>query len=163
VTSIPSLSAVLDELARRGVTLPAGPVILGDYGDSPELSRELIALIVAGRKRAGTGLLWAYEQEGEALPEAGAIEVVLDHEGEPVVITRLTSVEVVPFGEVGEAYAAIEGEGDGSLAYWREGHWAFFSRACARMGRVPSEEMPVVCGVFEVLQVVPPADEADTA
>ena len=160
---LPPLDAVLDELARKGVALPPGPVALDAYGDSPELSRELIALILAGRKRAGTGLLWSYEQEGEPLPEAGAIEVVLDHEGEPVVITRLTSVEVVPFREVTEAYAAIEGEGDGSLAYWREGHWAYFSRACARMGRVPSEDMPVVCGVFEVLQVVPPADEADRA
>jgi uncharacterized protein YhfF len=159
----PPLDVVLDKLARKGVTLPPGPVVVGAYGDSPELSRELIALILAGRKRAGTGLLWSFEAEGEALPEVGTIEVVIDDEGEPVVIARLTSVEVVPFGEVTEAYAAIEGEGDGSLAYWREGHWAYFSRECARIGRVPSEAMPVVCGVFEVVQVVPTAAESDGA
>jgi uncharacterized protein YhfF len=160
---LPSLDVVLDKLARKGVTLPPGPVALDAYGDSPELSRELIALILEGRKRAGTGLLWSFEAEGEALPEVGTIEIVVDDAGEPVVVTRLTSVEVVPFGEVTPAYAAIEGEGDGSLAYWREGHWAYFSRECARIGRVPSEEMPVVCGVFEVLEVVPTADEADRA
>jgi uncharacterized protein YhfF len=158
---LPPLDVVLDKLARKGVTLPPGPVALDVYGDSPELSRELIALILEGRKRAGTGLLWSYEAEGEALPEVGTIEVVVDDAGEPVVITRLTSVEVVPFGAVTPAYAAIEGEGDGSLAYWREGHWAYFSRECARIGRVPSEEMPVVCGVFEVVQVVPTAAESD--
>ena len=48
----------------------------------------------------------------------------------------------------------IEGEGDGSLAYWRDAHWAFFSRECARIGRAPSEAMPVVCSVFEVLAIV---------
>jgi len=160
---LPPLDLVLDKLARKGVTLPPGPVALDTYGDSPELSRELIALILSGRKRAGTGLLWGYEAEGEPLPEVGTIEIVVDDAGEPVVITRLTSVEVVPFGEVTPAYAAIEGEGDGSLAYWREGHWAFFSRECARIGRVPTEEMPVVCGVFEVLQVVPTGDETDQA
>jgi uncharacterized protein YhfF len=158
---LPPLQLVLDELARRAVVLPPGPVALDAYGDSPELARELIALILAGRKRAGTGLLWSYEAEGEPLPEVGTIEIVVDDQGEPVVVTRLTSVEVVPFGEVTAAYAAMEGEGDGSLSYWREGHWAYFSRECARIGRVPSEEMPVVCGVFEVLQVVPSAEETD--
>jgi uncharacterized protein YhfF len=160
---VPPLDVVLDKLARKGVTLPPGPVALDAYGDSPELSRQLIALILEGRKRAGTGLLWSFEAEGEALPEVGTIEIVLDDAGEPVVVTRLTSVEVVPFGAVTPAYAAIEGEGDGSLSYWRAGHWAYFSRECARIGRVPSEEMPVVCGVFEVVQVVPSADQPDGA
>ena len=160
MASLPPMDVVLDRLARKGVVLPPGPVALGAYGDSPELSRELIPLILAGRKRAGTGLLWAYEAEGEPLPEVGTIEIVLDDEGEPVAITRLTSVEVVAFGAVGAAYAAIEGEGDGSLAFWREGHWAFFARECARLGRVPSEDMPVVCGIFEVVQAMPRAEAA---
>lgn len=51
-------------------------------------------------------------------------------------------------------YAAREGEGDGSLAYWRESHWAFFSRECARIGREPAPDMPVVCAEFELLAVV---------
>ena len=49
---------------------------------------------------------------------------------------------------------AIEGEGDGSLAYWCEGHWAFFTRECQRIGRVPVETMPMVCTVFELLAVL---------
>ena len=73
----------------------------------------------------------------------------------PALITRITSVAVVPYAEVTPEYAAIEGEGDGSLAYWRDAHWAFFSRECARIGRAPSEAMPVVCSVFEVLAIVP--------
>jgi hypothetical protein len=47
--------------------------------------------------------------------------------------------------------SAIEGEGDGSLEFWREGHWRFFSRACARIRREPTLDMPVVCTVFELL------------
>ncbi len=73
---------------------------------------------------------------------------------EPVLICRNTQVQIVPFNEVTAEYAAIEGEGDGSLAYWREAHWAFFSRECQRIGRVPVETMPVVCTVFELLTVV---------
>lgn len=84
----------------------------------------------------------------------GDIEVVIDHRQQPVLITRIVSVEQMPYSEVSAEYAAIEGEGDGSLAYWREGHWAFFSRECERIGREPSESMPVVCSVFELLRVL---------
>ena len=63
-------------------------------------------------------------------------------------------MEVVPFNEVSAEFAAREGEGDGSLEYWRKAHWAYFSRECGRMGREPIETMPVVCSSFEVLNVV---------
>ena len=85
----------------------------------------------------------------------GDIEVVVDHHREPVLVTRVVGVEIHPFNEVGADFAAREGEGNGSLAYWRSAHWAFFSRECRRIGRAPSEEMPVVCASFEVLGMVP--------
>jgi uncharacterized protein YhfF len=68
---------------------------------------------------------------------------------------RFTEVEVVPFNQVSARFAAREGEGDSSLEYWRQAHWAFFSRECQRIGRVPNEQMPVVCCSFEVLDIVP--------
>ena len=67
---------------------------------------------------------------------------------------------MVAFNEVSAVYAAIEGEGDSSLAYWRNGHWNFFSRECERIGREPTETMPVICNVFEVLHVLPAPGEA---
>ena len=151
----PSRDTVLAELAARAVDVPPGRLRLDDYGDSPEMSRALIALILEGRKRAGTALLWSYEHEDEALPEVGDVAIVLDHEGAPVLVARVVRVDVLPFDQVDEAYAAIEGEGDGSLAYWRAGHWDFFSRECATMGRVPEPAMPVVCTEFEVVATVP--------
>jgi len=151
------LPAVLARLRALGVELPPGPVRVDGYGDSPELSQSLLALIVEGRKRAGTGLLWAMEAENEALPQVGQIEIVVDHRNEPALVTRITQVQVLPYAEATAEYAAIEGEGDGSLAFWREAHWAFFSRECRRIGRTPSQDMPVVCSVFELLAVVSPA------
>jgi uncharacterized protein YhfF len=151
----PPLHVVLAQLAASGVALPPGRVRLDAYGDSPDLSRALIELISEGRKRAGTGLLWSFEHEGEPLPEVGDIEIVLDHGGMPALVTRLVRVEVLPFDEVDAEYAAIEGEGDGSLAYWRAVHHDFFDRECARIGREPDDSMPVVCSVFEVVATVP--------
>lgn len=155
---LPSLESVLARLASSGVSIPSGRVRLDGYGDSSALSEELLALIRAGAKRAGTSLLWACEADGEPIPHAGDIEVVLDHRGEPAIITRITAVSIVPFNEVTGSYAAVEGEGDGSLEFWRRAHWNFFSRECRRIGREPAETMPVVCNTFEVMQVLPHSD-----
>lgn len=154
VNTLPTIQSVIARLSALGITLPSGTVRVSAYGDSPELSDELLALIRSGRKRAGTGLLWAYEAEGEAIPASGDIEIVVDHHNEPTIVTRTTRVQVIPYCDVTAEYAAIEGEGDGSLAFWRKAHWSFFSRECERLGRIPDGSMLVVCGVFEVLHTV---------
>jgi uncharacterized protein YhfF len=128
---------------------------VGAFGDSAALSDELLALIVNRRKRAGASLLWAHEAEGEELPRPGEIEIIVDHRNDPAVIVRITNVVVVPFIEVSAEFAASEGEGDGSLDDWRRAHWTYFCRECERIARTPSETMPVVCNVFEVLRVLP--------
>lgn len=151
----PPLATVLSRLHALGVTLPPGHVRLDRYGDSPALSQSLLAIIRAGSKRAGTTLLWSMEADGEPLPQPGDIEVVMDHLNEPALVTRITQVVVVPYCDVTAEYAAIEGEGDGSLEYWRRGHWSFFARECNRIERKPSKRMPVVCSVFELLNVMP--------
>ena len=60
-------------------------------------------------------------------------------------------METVPFEQVSEEFAATEGEGDGSLAFWRDAHWAAFSRELEGTGRSPRPDMPVVCERFEVV------------
>jgi uncharacterized protein YhfF len=160
VSTAPTVESLLAKLSAYGITIPPGPVHADGYGDSAELSEELLSLIKSGRKRAGTGLLWVYERDGEHIARAGDVEIVLDHLQEPALVTRIISSEIVPYCEVTAEYAAIEGEGDGSLDYWRKAHWAYFSRECERIGREPSESMPVICNIFEVLYVVHPQSGA---
>lgn len=160
MTPLPSVESLTKLLASRGIEIPPGPVRVDGYGDTAELSQELLSLITSGKKRAGTGLLWAYEHDKEPIAATGDIEIVVDHNSQPALVTRIVSSEVKPFNEVTAEYAAIEGEGDGSLEYWRKGHWKFFSRECMRIGREPTETMPVICNVFEVLHVVSAASDA---
>ncbi|MCK8115729.1 GNAT family N-acetyltransferase [Anaerosoma tenue] len=121
------------------------------FCDNQADADELADLVLAGRKRATAGALWSYEAEGEPLPRPGDLSVVTDWSGTPRCVIRTTSVEVVPFGSVTEEFAAAEGEGDGSLDYWRRAHRAAFEREAVLTGRAPSEEMPVVCERFEVV------------
>ena len=55
------------------------------------------------------------------------------------------------------ALAALDASAttDAEFEARRRAHWSFFSRECARIGRQPSQDMPVVCTSFEVLHVVP--------
>ncbi|HET9232567.1 MAG TPA: ASCH domain-containing protein [Candidatus Eisenbacteria bacterium] len=124
---------------------------VGSFGDSPELSRELLALVRQGRKTATASLVWEWEAEGQTLPVSGDVEIVLDWDGNPVMVIEYTTVDVKPFLEVTEDFAFDEGEGDRTLASWREGHWAFFTRACGALGKIPTEDMPIVCTRFRVL------------
>jgi uncharacterized protein YhfF len=121
------------------------------FGDSESLADELAAAVVAGTKRATASLLWSCEADGKPMPKPGDLSIVEQWSGEPVCIIETVSVALLPFEQVGPEFAATEGEGDGSLEYWRTGHWAYFGRECARIGKKPSASMLVVCESFNVV------------
>ena len=79
----------------------------------------------------------------------------MDSAEKALCIIETVQVDVMPFEQVSAEFAAIEGEGDGSLAYWRQAHLEYFTRECERAGRVFSVEMAVACEQFKV--VYPPA------
>ena len=121
------------------------------FCDNEQDADELAALVRAGRKRATASAYWAYEYDEEPIPEVGEYSVITNWHGEAQCVIRTTSVKVIPFNEVTADFAEAEGEGDRSLAYWREVHWAFFSRELKALGRQPDETMPVVCEEFSVV------------
>ncbi len=145
---------VIEALNAYGISLPDGPIRLGRYGDSEASECELLNLIKAGVKRGGASLLWEYEAEGEAIPKPGDIEIIVNAEHQPEIVSSIINVNVVPFGEVSSDHAALEGEGDKSLEFWRQVHWEYFANVCYKIGRLPSKQMPVVCEEFKVIHVV---------
>jgi uncharacterized protein YhfF len=137
--------------ARPDVAGPEDGYTAWHFCDNQADADELVELVLAGRKRATAGALWSYEAEGEELPQPGDFSVITDWSGTARAVIRTTAAEVVAFDKVTEEFAATEGEGDGSLAFWRDAHWAAFSRELEGMGRSPSADMPVVCERFEVV------------
>ena len=121
------------------------------WGDSPQLAQELANLIVAGIKTATCSALWEWQAENASLPEAGTITIVLDGQKQPVGIVKTVEVTIRPYNEVDTQFAYEEGEGDRSLNYWREAHWRFFSRTLPSIGKVPTQDMPLVCERFRLI------------
>ena len=121
------------------------------FGDSAAMADDLAALVLQGTKRATASALWTYEAEGQPMPQPGGLSIVTDAADRALCVIETRSVEVVPFREVTAEFAATEGEGDGSLAYWRRVHEDFFTRECVAAGRAFSDTMPIVCECFEVV------------
>jgi uncharacterized protein YhfF len=121
------------------------------FGDTPELSDMLLALVLEGTKTATASALVEFEDAGEPLPRAGDLWIALDGGGHPAVLGRTTNVRIVPFGEVDADHAHAEGEDDCTLATWRAEHERYFRHVLQAGGRTFDDELPMVLERFEVL------------
>ena len=121
------------------------------FGDSPSLADGLAALVQAGRKRATASLPVEFTSVGLPSPVAGDISIVTRADGVPVGIIEIVDVQHVPFHLVDAEFAAEEGEGDGSLAWWQAAHREYFGRVCAKLGSEFDETTSVICQRFRLL------------
>lgn len=108
-------------------------------------------LVLAGRKRATAPCLAELELAGEAIPRPGDLAVVTNWAGEAQAIIRTSAVEIKRFADVDEDFARAEGEGDGTLAWWREAHRAYYQRVLAGSGHAAGDDLEIVCEHFEPL------------
>ncbi len=120
------------------------------FGDTPQMRDELGQLVKQGIKTATASLEWEYEGE-QPLPHVGELSLIVDGKEQPLCIIETTEINIKPFNEVDAQFAHDEGEGDRTLAYWRNAHQNYFVRVCQQIGRTPSETMPVVFERFRVI------------
>ena len=141
-------------LAAWRAVAPAGeeePAV-EQFGDSAELADELLGLVLAGRKRATATL--AAEFEGP-LPRIGAHWVACDGRGAPRAVLRTTELRLGPVGSVDDAFAADEGEDDGTRASWLREHTRYWRRVLAARGQELAGDAEVVFERFEVVRRLP--------
>ena len=115
------------------------------FGDSPELADELLELVLIGKK---TATCWA-ANEGDKGVVVGKRWIVKDGQGRASAV--LETIEVVRrrFGEIDAAFAHDEGEGDRTLADWREAHTDYFTRRSEF-----SPDMELYCERFRLVEVL---------
>jgi uncharacterized protein YhfF len=113
------------------------------FGDNPTLADQLVELVIKGVKTATCST----EDELDT-SASGERWIVLDGRGEPRCVIETTEVMHRRFNEVDANFASDEGEGDRSLAYWRDAHRAYFGR----YGRF-SEDMKLTCERLRLVEV----------
>jgi uncharacterized protein YhfF len=114
-------------------------------------ANNLADLTKRGIKRATAGLKKSYEVERESLPKEKDLHIITYFDGTAACIIEVTKVEMIPFNEITEENAKVEGEGDGSLAYWREGHLKFFKEEAKAYDFEFRENDLVVFMTFKVI------------
>ena len=127
---------------------PHRDAVTFSFGDSPALADELLALALAGTKTATCGALRDFAPAGgEAMPEVGRRDVVLDGHGRRAAVIETLEVAVRRFDEVDAQFAFDEGEGDRLHDYWRKAHQVYFERNGGF-----SPDMMVVCERFRLVE-----------
>jgi uncharacterized protein YhfF len=134
---------------------PATAIQIWHFGNTAAMADELLDLVLIGKKTATATLPWEYDEHPTDTPTVGCYSVVTDIIGDPKCIVHTTEVRVIPFCDVDPQFAYDEGEGDQSLAYWREVHWKYFSEQCRQHGKIPSETMHVLCERFALIYPEP--------
>ena len=93
------------------------------FGSTPEIEERLAALVIAGRKRA---TVW---DGGEDNPTVPGMRWAVMAGARVVAVMETVAVGRRRFDEIDAAFAALEGEGDGSLRFWRLAHEEYFGKA----------------------------------
>jgi uncharacterized protein YhfF len=121
-------------------------------GTNAALATELAKLVVNGPKRATATLLRDFETGSQLVfPRPGDLWVLVDGMGHPLSVLETTQVDVRPFAGVDATFAWDEGEGDRSLAWWREAHIRYFGHQAATDGFAFNEDSMVVLERFTIV------------
>lgn len=125
-----------------------------NFCDNEKEAKVCAQLTKDGIKQASSTSLWWFEKNHADLPEVGNIYVVTDWYKIAKAIVEVVKVEQVPFNKITEEYADIEGEGDKSLKYWKDTHWAYYTREMEEFDEKPTEDMLIVCEQFKTIFTV---------
>ena len=113
---------------------------------------DVLAEMARDGTKCGTAhMLLQFVTEEIRIREPGDCWIVTTTQGKPLCVVQITAVAITPFEDVGEAFAASEGEGDLSVEHWRGAHINYFKKQCARWGRLWHDRQPIVCESFELI------------
>jgi uncharacterized protein YhfF len=117
------------------------------FGGDAQLQDRLVNLVLNNRKTATSGLKTYFEAKWGGFPEPGEKHVILNSSQEPCCVIETTASGIANFGDVPDWLPLEEGEGDQTLAYWKDVHRKVF----LEQGATVNESTPIVWHRFRKL------------
>ena len=140
-----SISKFWNEFCQKNKIAPNALEGAYAFGANSHDADVLSDLINRGIKTATTSIYISADD----VPVVGMYSIVLDGNNQPVCVIKNETVEIMPFKNVSEKHAYLEGEGDRSYESWRKVHEAFFTWECKEeLGKKFTEDTEVVCETF---------------
>lgn len=122
------------------------------FHNNEKHANRLAELTVIGEKKASSGLYLWYEEAGADLPKVGTKHIITDFAGKAKAIIEVRKVDTIPFNQITQEYAQMDmGTKIDPLKKWRNAHWDFFKKVMEEDGKKPTEDMLIVCEVFQTI------------
>jgi len=113
------------------------------FGDSPQMADDLARQASEG-KNLGNCFLWS---ETILIPKMGDRSYIKDSEGRPICVVEVSDVHILPFADVTQAFANVEGYK--TIEEWQKVHRSFFIRRFPKF----TDKTIVVCQLFKLIHV----------
>ncbi|MBT8444217.1 MAG: ASCH domain-containing protein [Gammaproteobacteria bacterium] len=117
-----------------------------------DASTEQVIELISVRDKKGTFTLpWIVERTGQPNPAVGDTIILVDFDGHPRQLVRLTHIEEVAFGAITAAHTAIDGTPVRDLEDWIPLHTVYWNAMLEPHGLEVTQDMPVLVEGFELL------------
>jgi len=120
-------------------------------GLDAESTHSIFELIRMGDKRGTFTLPWIVERTGTPTPAVDNHLVLVDMDGTPTLLVRVTRVDRAVFGAVTADQTAIDGSPVRDPAVWVPLHTQYWNNHLAPFGLTVSTDMPFWIEEFELL------------
>lgn len=121
------------------------------FGSNAKSAAHLASLVLSGVKTATSERVREYEEFGRRPPQPGDFSIVLDGDQIPVCVIETLEAEAVSFAQVDASFAYDYGEGDRSLAWWREHLWNYYVNEGITKGWSVDPSIELWCERFRVV------------
>jgi uncharacterized protein YhfF len=125
-------------------------------GLDADSTAEVLDLIRTGDKTGTFTLPWIVARTDQPTPRVGAVIILIDFDGTPALLVRLTDIAEIPFGQITSEHTVIDGSPVRDLSIWKPLHTQYWNAMLAPFGMRVSADMPVWIEKFELLYPDPP-------
>ena len=137
--------------ANPSLDLDSTPLEPRWIGLDQDSTHAIFQLIRIGDKRGTFTLPWIVERTGMPPPAVGNLLVLVDMDGTPTLLVRVTRVDQAIFGAVRAEHTVIDGSPVRDPAVWVPLHTQYWNNHLAPFGLAVSTDMPFWIEEFELL------------
>lgn len=125
------------------------------FGIDEKTTKGIFNHIRTDNKHGTFTLPWLLEKTGQPVTKVGTLITLIDYDGAPTLVLRITGNEVVKFGDIDERVTGLDGPPVRDVAVWKPVHRDFWNGELKKHGMAVSDDMPVLVERFELVYAKP--------
>jgi uncharacterized protein YhfF len=120
-------------------------------GGDEASTRAILDSIRTGNKTGTVSLPWIVENSGQPEPKVDDAIILIDFDGSPAMLIRITGIREVLFGDITAEDTVHDGLSVRALDVWKPMHKAYFDKLLKPFGLAVSDKTPLWFEKIELL------------